>query len=291
MGDLYAIMTAFCWSSAVILFDVSSKNFEPLHLNLIKNLIGVFGFILTLLVFSIPLPIFAGEDLITLSVSGLLGILIGDLFFLESLRRLGSSLVAVVGTIYVPSILILSYCMFGEVITMQSYVGAILVIIGIAFSFYKTPKVAQSKQIVVGVIFGFLANLFTAYSVLMVKPIMHNNSVIVVALYRFGIGLIACMLLAILKSGYKVFYRTLKLGLQDKYVILGSLMGTYLSVILWLAGYKYTIAGRAAIYNQLSTVLIVVWARIFLKDPIDKRKLVGVGLAITGALIVSAVKL
>ena len=109
MGDLYAIMTAFCWSSAVILFDVSSKNFEPLHLNLIKNLIGVFGFILTLLVFSIPLPIFAGEDLITLSVSGLLGILIGDLFFLESLRRLGSSLVAVVGTIYVPSILILSF--------------------------------------------------------------------------------------------------------------------------------------------------------------------------------------
>ena len=68
-------------------------------------------------------------------------------------------------------------------------------------------------------------------------------------------------------------------------------MGTYLSVILWLAGYKYTIAGRAAIYNQLSTVLIVVWARIFLKDPIDKRKLVGVGLAITGAIIVSAVKL
>ena len=241
--------------------------------------------------FSIPLPIFTGVDLITLSVSGLLGILIGDLFFLESLRRLGSSLVAVVGTIYVPSILILSYCMYGEMITMQSYIGAILVIIGIAFSFYKTPKVAQSKQIVYGVIFGFLANLFTAYSVLMVKPIMHNNSVIVVAFYRFGIGLIACILLAILKSGYKIFYRTLKLGLQDKYVILGSLMGTYLSVILWLAGYKYTIAGRAAIYNQLSTVLIVVWARIFLKDPIDKKKLVGVVLAITGALIVSAVKL
>ena len=132
MGDLYAIMTAFCWSSAVILFDVSSKNFEPLDLNLIKNLIGVFGFILTLLVFSIPLPIFVGEDLITLSVSGLLGILIGDLFFLESLRRLGSSLVAVLGKIYVPSILILSYCMYGEMITMQSYIGAILVIIVIA---------------------------------------------------------------------------------------------------------------------------------------------------------------
>ena len=28
MGDVYAIITAVCWSSAVILFDVSTKKFE-----------------------------------------------------------------------------------------------------------------------------------------------------------------------------------------------------------------------------------------------------------------------
>ena len=32
----------------------------------------------------------------------------------------------------------------------------------------------------------------------------------------------------------------------------------FLSVIFWLAGYKYTLAGRAAIYNQLSTILIIL---------------------------------
>ena len=68
---------------------------------------------------------------------------------------------------------------------------------------------------------------------------------------------------------------------------MGSFLGTYLSVVLWLAGFKYTLAGRAAIYNQLSTIIIVILARIFLKEPLNKKKIIGVILAISGAIVVS----
>jgi drug/metabolite transporter (DMT)-like permease len=60
-------------------------------------------------------------------------------------------------------------------------------------------------------------------------------------------------------------------------------------VILWLAGFKYTLAGRAAIYNQLSTVLIVIFARLFLSETLNTRKIIGVSLAIFGALLVTMV--
>ena len=49
MGDIYAIMTAFCWSTAVILFDISSKKLDSYQLNVIKNLIGVCGFIISII--------------------------------------------------------------------------------------------------------------------------------------------------------------------------------------------------------------------------------------------------
>ena len=120
---------------------------------------------------------------------------------------------------------------------------------------------------------------------------MENNSIIVIALYRFGIGLIASIIVILIKNGYSIVISNFKYGLKDKYVLLGSILGTYLSVIFWLAGYKYTLAGRAAIYNQLSTVLIVLWARIFLNDPLDKRKIIGVVLAVIGAVLVSTSKL
>ena len=58
MGDIYAIITALCWSSAVILFDVSSKKMDSFQLNVLKNFVGVFGFILTIIILSIPIPNF-----------------------------------------------------------------------------------------------------------------------------------------------------------------------------------------------------------------------------------------
>jgi len=82
-----------------------------------------------------------------------------------------------------------------------------------------------------------------------------------------------------------------KNGLSNYSVLLGSILGTYLSVIFWLAGYKYTLAGRAAIYNQLSTVFIVMMARIILKEPLSYRKIIGVILSIIGAIMVSMVNI
>ena len=147
MGDLYAILTAICWSSAVILFDISSKNFEAIQLNAIKNFIGVVGFLSTIIVLSIPIPEFTLNEFSILAISGVLGILIADLLFLESLRRLGSGLSALISTIYTPSIFILAFILFNETVSGQSYLGGTLVIGGIVITLYKVPKIIKTKQI------------------------------------------------------------------------------------------------------------------------------------------------
>lgn len=290
MGDLYAVITAVCWSSAVILFDISTKNFTAIQLNVLKNFIGVFGFILTIILFSIPSPNFSQQDIFTLALSGFLGILIADGLFLESLRRLGSGISAVVSTIYTPTVFIIAYILFNETINLHSYIGGVLVLGGITISVFQPPKTIKKRDLYIGILFGIMANILTAYSVLIIKPIMKNNSVIYIALYRFSIGFIFGILINILKSGIKQVIQKFKQGLTNQYVILGAFLGTYLSVIFWLAGYKYTLAGRAAIYNQLSTVFIIILARVFLKEPMTSKKIIGVSLAIFGAMIVSISK-
>ena len=290
MGDLYAVITAICWSSAVILFDISTKNFTAIQLNVLKNFIGVFGFILTIIVLSIPSPNFSQQDIFTLALSGVLGILIADGLFLESLRRLGSGISAVVSTIYTPTVFIIAFILFGETIKPQSYIGGALVLGGITISVFQPPKTVKKRDLYVGILFGIMANILTAYSVLIVKPIMKNNSVVYVALYRFSVGFFFGILINLLKSGIKPVVQKFKQGLTNRYVVLGAILGTYLSVIFWLAGYKYTLAGRAAIYNQLSTVFIIILARIFLKEPMTSNKVIGVSLAIFGAIIVSISK-
>ena len=290
MGDLYAVITAVCWSSAVILLDISTKNFTAIQLNVLKNFIGVFGFIFTIVLFSIPSPNFSQQDIFTLVLSGFLGILIADGLFLDSLRRLGSGISAVVSTIYTPTVFIIAYILFNETINLHSYIGGVLVLGGITISVFQPPKTIKKRDLYIGILFGIMANILTAYSVLIIKPIMKNNSVIYIALYRFSIGFIFGILINILKSGIKQVIQKFKQGLTNQYVILGAFLGTYLSVIFWLAGYKYTLAGRAAIYNQLSTVFIIILARVFLKEPMTSKKIIGVSLAIFGAMIVSISK-
>ena len=290
MGDLYAVITAVCWSSAVILFDISTKNFTAIQLNVLKNFIGVTGFILTIVLFSIPSPNFSQQDIITLALSGFLGILIADGLFLESLRRLGSGLSAVVSTIYTPTVFIIAFILFNETIDLHSYIGGVLVLGGITISVFQPPKTIKKRDLYIGILFGIIANILTAYSVLIIKPIMKENSVIYVALYRFSIGFISGIIMNLVKSGTKTVIQKFKQGLTNYYVILGALLGTYLSVIFWLSGYKHTLAGRAAIYNQLSTVFIIILARIFLKEPLTSKKVLGVSLAIFGAIIVGVSK-
>ena len=290
MGDLYAVITAICWSSAVILFDISTKNFTAIQLNVLKNFIGVFGFIVTIIILSIPSPNFSQQDIFTLALSGVLGILIADGLFLESLRRLGSGISAVVSTIYTPTVFIIAFILFRETINLQSYIGGALVLGGITIGVFQPPKTVKKRDLYVGILFGIMANILTAYSVLIVKPIMKNNSVVYVALYRFSVGFFFGILVNLFKSGIKPVVHKFKQGLTNRYVVLGAILGTYLSVIFWLAGYKYTLAGRAAIYNQLSTVFIIILARIFLKEPMTSNKVIGVSLAIFGAIIVSISK-
>ena len=287
MGDIYALLTAVCWSFAVILFELSSNKLNPLQINIVKNSFGVVGFIITIFILDIPYPNFSNENLVILSVSGLIGVGIADLFFLESLKKIGSSLSAIVATIYAPSVFIIAYIFFNEITTLNVYFGTFLILGGIVVSTYNFPKQITSSQLFTGILFGALAQVLTAASVLSVKPIMLDNPILYVALIRFGVGLMSAIIFMLLKSGYSFVFITFQQGYRNIFLLGGSFFGTYLSVILWLAGYKYTLAGRAAIYNQLSTVLISIMAVYFLKDTLTIKKKIGILLSFVGAVIVS----
>lgn len=287
MGDIYALLTAVCWSAAVILFELTSNKINPLQINIVKNSFGVIGFIITIFIFDIPYPNFSNKNLVILAISGFIGVGIADLLFLESLRKIGSSLSAIVATVYAPSVFIIAYIYFNEIITLNLYLGSCLILGGIMISTYNFPKQITSSQLFTGILFGALAQILTAASVLSVKPIMADNPILYVALIRFGVGLMSSIVFMSFHSGFKFIYITFQQGYRNIFLLGGSFFGTYLSVILWLAGYKYTLAGRAAIYNQLSTVLISIMAVYFLKDTLTLKKKIGILLSFVGAVIVT----
>lgn len=288
LGEVYAVLTALCWSSGVICFQISRQVLSSLQINLLKNVIGVVGFIGFLVIQGHDFPVFNHHEYWILIISGILGVAIGDWFFLTSLRMLGAGLSAILGTTYSPTVFLLAFFMFGEVISPQAYFGGVLVIAGIIIGTLEIPKNRKQGDIAWGALYGFLAQVLTAFSVLLLKPIMANHPIVPIALVRFSIGAVLSIGFLIFSKGSSVLFETFKRGLKHPPLIMGSFLGTFLSVIFWLAGYKYTLAGRAAIYNQLSTIFIIIMAAIFLKEIMTPKKWLAVCFALCGALLVSA---
>ncbi|MAV71127.1 MAG: hypothetical protein CMG04_10525 [Candidatus Marinimicrobia bacterium] len=286
-GDMYALLTAFCWSSAVILFDLSGRRLGAMQINLLKNAIGVMGFSLTLFVMGTGFPDFSMSEFLLLMYSGIVGIVIGDLFFLYSLKKIGSGLSAIISTIYSPAVFVISYYMFNDIISMKMILGGGFIIVAIVVGSKKIEKIKNKKIFMSGVLYGVIAQILTAYSVLLVKPIMLSHSVVEIALVRFGWALVSTVLVLNFWKGKNYIVQTIFKGVNNYFVIAGAFLGTYLSVIFWLAGFKYTTPARAAIYNQLSTILIMMMATLFLGEEMSKRKWGAVALAIFGALLIS----
>jgi drug/metabolite transporter (DMT)-like permease len=66
-----------------------------------------------------------------------------------------------------------------------------------------------------------------------------------------------------------------------------SILGPFLATLFWVAGFKHLTAGRAAIFNQLSTVFIVLLAYLVLREKFTMRKIAGILLAVAGSLVVA----
>jgi len=286
-GDVYALLAALCWSSGIILFELSGKVLDSLQINVIKNIIGLMGFFLVLFMTGNLIISYTPHEYWLLIISAVLGVAIGDLFLLASLKRLGSGLYAVAGASYTMFIFLFAFLMFQEIIPTQVYVGGTLVILGIIIRSMAMEKKNNGAHLLRGILYVLIAQGLTAYSVLLVRPIMENHPIIHIAMIRFGIGVLFNIVHLLCVRGIDDFRKTLIIGFRSPAMVAGAFMGTFLSVIFWLSGFKYTLASRAAVFNQLSTIIITLMAAIFLKEKMNAVSWVAVIIAVSGAILVS----
>ena len=68
-------------------------------------------------------------------------------------------------------------------------------------------------------------------------------------------------------------------------VLAGTLVGTYLSLLLWMGGFKYTQASVAAALNQTATLFTFILAVWILREPVTRRALTGLALGLLGVII------
>ena len=292
IGDLCAIASGLVWSISIILMRVSGLSIPPLALNFFKSIFALLCLGILLLSLQIPLfPDLPAEAHVRLILSGIFGIAVADTMIAAALNRLGASLQALADCAYSPAIALVGFFLFGEILTSWELVGGALVISGVFVGSTMTAEVKNSKDLALGVFLAAAAHIILALSILVVRDIYRDGvSIVWVITYRFAVAVIALAVWTSITSP-RSFGEKLLLGFRRtdtwKTMIPMAFFGPFLATLFWVGGFKYLPAGKAAIYNQLSTVFIILLAYFFLKEKFTKRKAIGTILAVAGSIVVA----
>ncbi len=287
IGMLCSTGAAFFWAAAVIMFKKSGETFSPMALNLFKGVVTLLLLVPTLWIAGVPLfPVRPVDDWMLLGISGLLGITLADTFFFMALRRLGASRWAVVDCLYLPFIILISALILNESIGLKGMIGALLVIAAIGAEAYSgSSPMTPGKDFWPGLLFGVLAVVLIAASVVMVKPLLEKTGFLWASFVRLLAGVAGLIAIGVIHSDRRIILGVLVPSSVWKIALPASIVGNYMAMLAWLAGFKYTLVSVAAILNQLSTIFTFVLAAIFLKEPVTLPRMIAIVMAVCGALL------
>lgn len=289
VGEALSLLTAVVWALAVTLFRKSGETVHPLALNVFKNSLALVLLVPTLWLFGhamwleAPVSIYA-----ILFLSGAIGIGIGDTLFFQSLNRLGAGLTGIVVCMYSPFIITFSYALLHESLSFLQLIGAFLIIFAVLYTtVHRTSRGDMPARPFLAIVYGILASAAMAGGVVLMKPLLSIYPVVWVAEIRLIGGMVALAVILLVHSGRKRIMASLMSTSNRGYTLSGSLLGAYVSMLLWIAGMKYTQASTASALNQTSTIFIFIFAGLLLHEPITLRRAVGISIAFIGAILVS----
>ena len=290
IGDICAVASALFWSIAVILMRVSGLKVPPLPLTFFKIWVAVLLLMGTLLWEGSPWVLdLTGQDYLRLVVSAVLGITLADTMIASALNRLGASLQALADCVYSPVIALVGLVMFGEYLSAWEMMGGALVVSGVFVGATRTVEIKKPNDLWVGILLAAGAHIIMAIGILMVRDLFREHSLVWVSTFRFVVAGVVMFLWVALGGRKKLRHLFFGFRMREtwKFMIPMSILGPFLATLFWVAGFKHLNAGRAAIFNQLSTVFIVILAYLILKEKFTARKIAGVLLAIAGSLVVA----
>ena len=292
IGEILALASGLVWAGAAIFFRLSGRTVPPLGLNLFKNTLGFALLTLTMVLTGQALfPRLPASDYLLALASGAVGVAASDTLYFVSLNALGASLAAVVATLYVPFTVGLSLAFLGESLSLWQTVGIVLILIAIfLISYQREDRSLPKKSLLTGILAGVAAQLTTAVSIIIIKPKLGAWPLLWVTNTRVAGGFLSLAALFLVLPRRKILLEPLARKANWKFMIPATVLGTYLSILVWMGGMKYTQVSVAAALSQLSAVFIFILAILFLKEKPTPLRVAAVLLAVAGAILTSAAR-
>ena len=286
---LIATLAALCWAiSSLISADVTRKigglAFNRLRLFFVSIMLISYTFYLD------TWNTINQEFLVTILLSGIIGIFLGDTLLFIALQKIGPRRNNILFSLAAPFTVILNIFFLNEIISFINLLGCVLVFFGVvvAIAYGNSRDKNHRWEIVegklfLGIIFGIGAALCQAIGLIMMKPILTLGAdPIASASLR---TLISCIFLSFtFFINYEIFNTKTSLSLKIiGQSILSGFLGMALGMSLLLIALKFADAGIVATLSSTSPIMILFLIWLLTKKIPTIGAWIGTFLAIIGS--------
>lgn len=287
-GEVFALVCAIMWASAVVLYKHVGESMSANTLNLVKNCIGLSLLVPTALIFDgVGLPSLTLIEWLILIASGYFGIAVADTWYLQALRNLGAGRTAIVASLYSPFVVLLSILFLHESLAFWQWLGFVMVLAGILVVVHqRNYRSVESSTLIKGIGLAAASVFLTACGVVAMKPILENDGFFWMVSLRMLAGVIGMLIFLRLRGQVVTTCEAIFKGNHRwLHIVFASVIGSYLALLFWLGGFKYADASVASVLNETANIFIVLMAWLFLKEELTKRKIIGAALTFIGVIV------
>lgn len=289
LGEIAALLTAFCWTLSGIAYEKAGKKVGSLAVAYIRLIIGfIFVSLYSLATRRLFFPMDATyHNWIWLSLSGFIGFFLGDLFLFQAYVEVGTRISLLIMASSPPLTALLEFIFLKEKLDIMSLFGILITVLGIAIVILgreegKKIKLKHSKK---GLICAFLGALGQAIGLIISRIGMENYNPLAATQIRIIAGFIGFNILIIFLKKFK----QVKIALKDKKamqeITIGSLFGPFIGVTLSLVSLQYTSAGISSTISSITPVTIIPFSVFLFKEKVKLKEILGAIISVMGVAI------
>lgn len=287
-GEFFALFTAISWTFSSLTFGKISKEYDTQVANFLRVTIGTImvGFVCLFGSRHLFLPTdVTWENLKIISLSGFIGMFLGDLFLFKAYNMIGARVTMLIMALSPIIVSVIDFLFLGVTLFPIQIFAILITCLGIILVIFKTEDKKISLGFSVkGLFYAFLATLGQSLGVILTKLGSTTYDSLATSQIRLGV--------AIFFFGAVVLYEgkareTIKMVASKRALSL-LLIGTFFSVFgiaALIEAFKSANASIASTISSTSPIIMIPCSILFYKEKIRKNEIIGAIISVVGLSI------
>lgn len=286
IGEISALVTAFLWSASSFLFTDISKKVGSIKLNIYRLAVACVLILLTILIggFSYSATF---NQILLLSISGVVGLTIGDSFLFKAFSEIGPRLSMLIMASNPGMAALIAWIVLGESLSIWGIAGIIITLGGIVFVVMEKSEGSSSKYKITrnGLIFAFIAALGQAVGLIFAKLAKFDGEINAFTATFIRLASALIFLYPSVKFGGRLKTESNISSKTWGKLVLASVIGPYLGISLSFIAILNTKVGIASTIMSMPPVIMLPIIYFYYKEKLSWKAVFGAIIAVIGVSI------